>query len=279
MAVKPGQSFLDQVIAQLPESQREQARTIFSSADATAAIDYVGTQLAPLQGLEAQRQALETQRTTLAAREARLTAWHSNLDRWRQDTEATFAAREEQLRARGAGGRVAGDGDGGAPPVDSGAGGGASGVTPEAVAAAIAKAFNEREGSYAGAMAQTTALAIGHFRQFGEELNIDELYQHPKLPELGLGGVYRLVHKDKIDAAQVKAQAEAEARIRQDERQKVLAEQATRQTGELPYPVGGGESPLDALALPADKRRYSDADVARSYHELVRQNAGAGAGA
>ncbi len=138
-----------------------------------------------------------------------------------------------------------------------------------------AKQQAEVERGAVGFIAETNALMLQHFQQFGEVLDINALLADRRIQQLGLRGVYADKHKAQLDAKIAEKSAAAEQKIRDDERAKVLAERGSQHH---PYPVRGNEpSTLDGLQAPADQRPKVATvdDMAAEYVRLGAARTGA----
>lgn len=108
-------------------------------------------------------------------------------------------------------------------------------------------------------------LSAKHYAEFGEVLDPKALLAHPKVREVGIGGVYEEVYKDRYAQKAQQAATVKEEQIRADERAKVLKESA-----QFPYPVrptSGIGSPLDALEAKQENSSLVEA-AAAEYERL-----------
>lgn len=254
-----GKQFLEELAGKLPEALRGNLTTIISSPEAQAALDHVGSRVSPL---DEDRQRLTEQRQALEARETRLNTWHGQLDGWRKTKEDEFTERERKLSTREGGGNGTGD-----PPPRTGDSTGAS-MTKEEIQRTVLDALGQREAGYIQYVADATRFAAFHLQNFKEPLDVLSLVRHEKIGELGIRGVYELVHKDKLDKMTADAAKAAEDAIRADERSKMTRESPV----DMPYPIGEG-SPLDVLTMDAATRPKGDpATAAKMYDDLVRSS-------
>jgi hypothetical protein len=202
-----------------------------------------------LQDLKAKTDEVEGLKTDLAAREESLTKWHGDLTGW-ADTNKEF------IRL----GKAAKEGKVPEPKVVAAA-------VPEGVLTEekFQEALKSELGGVLGFAVDQNALTGRHFELFGKMLDIRPLIQHPKIREIGLNGVYELVHADALKAKTEELAKTAEEKIRADERAKVAAGRV-----DMPYPspsgVGSG-SPLDALK-PSGSNELVDA-ATLEYNRLV----------
>jgi len=92
--------------------------------------------------------------------------------------------------------------------------------------------------------------------------------------QIGIVGVYREVHKPQLDARAAKLAADAEEKIRADERQKMAVSQASQHH---PYPVRGNEpSTLDRFERTSDQapKVATVDDMANEYARLSAVRSG-----
>jgi hypothetical protein len=116
------------------------------------------------------------------------------------------------------------------------------------------------------------SLSLQHFQQFGEVLDTTKLITDKRVQQIGLRGVYADQHKEQLDARAQKSRQDAEDKIRLDERQKVLAAQASSQH---PYPIRGNEpGTLDALEAARTGSTPQPKSVDDLVNEYARLNAG-----
>jgi hypothetical protein len=261
MSKELGERFVQELLSKLPEAARAGALTALTSPDATAALEFAGSRM-QLVNDAAERQA------ALEQKETRLTAWHGQLDTWRRNKEAEFTQREAELGTRK-------PTDGGNQPPAGGAPEGT--MTAEQIADITEKVLAAREPAYVAYVAEATQLGAFHLRNFNQELDVMSLIQHPKVRELGLKGVYELVHQEQLTKLKADQAAAERNKLETEIRTKVEQEFRDKAAGtELPYPLGEG-SPLDFLSMPADKRPTGDpAAAARAYEQLVTSGQGRG---
>jgi len=185
-----------------------------------------------LQDLTTRTATLTDQQRELEERETALETWHGQLTSWRQ---ANTELLELGKRAKA----------GGTPPVTPPA----TPVVPPASGSITEDKLNEalrnQASQFLGYDRDRGQIQREHFSKFKEIVDLDPLLNHPKIAELGLLGVYQLVHKDALAKFADDQKKAEEERIRADERAKVSASMST-----MPYPpltgVNAG-SPLDAL--------------------------------
>lgn len=210
-----------------------------------------------LQTLRTQKEELDTRAGELDQRTAGLEDWHGRLTTWHTENRDALAD-AKRLRE---GGKVGADGK----PIAAAA----------AAPAGLTEAqFTERIGgeraAFLGFSRDQNLLTREHYAKFGEIVDLEPLLRHPKIAEVGLLGVYELVHKERLDKHKTDTEKAAEEKIRADERQKVLASQAS-----MPYPLptgAGSGSPLDALSVGKPTPLVDEA-VAH-YNRLQAEHAG-----
>ena len=201
-------------------------------------------------------EALETRQTEIDQREGGLTEWHERLAKWHKDNKAAIEAGALALK--------------GEKPVPN--------PTPnlEKPAGMTMEQFEEHmrgeRASFLGYSRDQQSITRDHFDKFKEIVDLDPLLKHPRIAEVGLLGVYELVHKERLEKHKTDAARTAEETIRADERRKVLEGQA-----QMPYPPptgAGSGSPLDALT-PSVKDNVVDA--ATSHYNRLQMERAAGA--
>jgi len=141
-------------------------------------------------------------------------------------------------------------------------------MTKEEVQATVLEALGQREAGYIKYVADATRFAAFHLQNFKEPLDVLSLVRHEKIGELGVEGVYALVHKEKLD----KLRTDAAAAERENLKNELRKELQTETPVDMPYPIGEG-SPLDVLTMDQATRPKGDpATAARMYDDLVRQS-------
>lgn len=207
-----------------------------------------------LQTLTAQRDDLTTRQADIDDREARMQTWHTELSNWYADQKAALARAKAHPPT----------GDPAADPAAK-----PSGFTEDT--------FTERIGTeraaFLGFSRDQNQITREHFTKFGEIVDLEPLLKHPSIGQVGLLGVYELVHKARLTDWTTKQATAAEDTIRADERQKIQAQMAS-----MPYPTptgAGSGSPLDALTV--GKKDGVVDEAAAHYSRLVAERAGAAA--
>lgn len=209
-----------------------------------------------LSTLRTQKEELETRQTELDQREGGLTEWHGRLTTWHA---ANKAALEEAKKVK-------------IPDPDPT-------KKTDALPANVVTTDQFKEqmvserASFLGFERDRQGITRSHFERFKEIVDLEPLLLHPKIAEIGLTGVYELVHKDRLQKHATDAEKAREDAIRADERTKVAAEQAS-----MPYPMPtgtGSGSPLDALTGTGVKDSVADAATAHYTRLLQERAAGA----
>lgn len=206
-----------------------------------------------LDDLRTQQQALETQRTQLQAEDERLQTWHTQLTDWKAANDEALAWAKAHRTGNGNGGTPKA-GDKGAAPT--------TGITAEQ----LTETLQAERAGYLGYERDRSKITREHFAKFNEIVDVEPLLTHPRIAELGLIGVYQLIHKDRLEKYDTDKRAADEERIRADERTKVLAQQA-----QMPYPTptgAGSGSPLDALQ---PSKADSVVDAATAHYQRLQQ--------
>jgi len=127
-----------------------------------------------------------------------------------------------------------------------------------------------------GFIAESNVLALKHYKDFGEVLNITELLADPRVQQIGLQGVYQAKFAEQIKTKADAAQAARDEALRKEGADKARAELAASRH---PYPVVGNEpSSLDALeAAQAGQKPTVKSldDIAAEYSRLSASRMGA----
>lgn len=233
-----GKTFLQGVLAKLPEAMRATAASVFESVELQTA---VGDGTLALEDFTRQSDELVKRQQELdriaaqqKEKDDELKTWHGELTTWygvnKDLIEAGKAAGGDPSKAKpnGGGGKKADD-----PP---------PGVLTEA-------GYDERiaaeRASFLGFQRDQNLLTRQHFDLFGKILDLEPLIKHPQVGTLGLIGVYELIHKEALDKHKADTQAAHDKKV---------ADEAVRkyqeQNAQMPYPSptgAGSGSPLDAL--------------------------------
>lgn len=263
-----GKTFLAGVLAKLPEGLRGEATKVFEDATLQAEIGtgvLAQSELSrQLDDLRTKTDELNTKKTELDEREQSLTAWHEQLTGWHA-TNKTALDEYNRLKKEG---KLPGGGGNPDPNANRSV---AEGTLTEEK---LAEQIKMQNAAFLGFEVDRSRILREHFQRFNEIVDVEPLLRHPQIKEVGLVGVYELVHADRLKKHKEDAEKAAEERIRADERQKVLA--ANQQ---MPYPtptgVGSG-SPLDALEA---NKKEPVVDAAVTEYNRLQQQRHAGAAA
>lgn len=260
-----GKSFLAGVYAKLTPEQRTQAEAIFNSADATLALEVLGTGALAQPEINRQLDDLRKKSETLDELREKNETWYAE-NKAALEEYVTIKPEYDTLKAKGGGGGGAAD-----PPP--------AGLTKEEVAAAL----EQRDRAFAGAMSLGMDLSAKHLHMFNEPLNMTELLSDPNLGKVldrnsgrvyGLQDAYNAKHGERVTTRQTEAET---ARI-----QKLVDEGvATKLRGmpqQHPFPLRDSTpSPLDALQDTQRKTTdYTVDSAVAKYEELQQVRAGAG---
>lgn len=229
-----GQEFLEEVITKLPADQQAVARQAF--ANAGGVIDLVGERVMLRSDYSSQSDALREQQEEILRQKQALDTWREQLRTWAATKEQELAARvKDPIKPAASDPPPTKD-----PMKDPTA---ITGVSKDEVFA-LAETLGKNTVSFVTELFQ---LQADHARMFpGDTFDPAVLLSHPHVKEVGLRGAYTDVFKEKLTAKATADAAAKEAQIRQDERQKVLAEVGT--TKVMPFPIPGGDtSPLAVL--------------------------------
>ena len=249
-----------EMLARLSPEARPQAEALFAANPDS--ITGLGERLLR------DEQALATRQADLARATQVNDQFRTDLERWQAqerqrlaDLEAARAARAEE------------------PPVTP-----VTSPTPSSTDALdrpiTARELAERERIYAVVTAQLSELAVAHYAEFGERLDIQSMLRDPQIAESG--GVLGVYQKQFGDRLQQKADARAETereRLREEGRQQARSEMG--KNWPLPSVHGADESMsgLVGLTLTEEQKaaRAASGDVidraTATYHELLAKKA------
>ena len=178
-----------------------------------------------LQQLSQQKSELDTRKDDLDKENTRLGTWHDSLTGWYDENKALLEA----------GKKVKANPNPNPAPAD--------GFTQKQFEENIA---NERA-SFLGFSRDQNLITREHFGKFSEIIDLEPLLRHPQIAQLGLVGVYELVHKDRLEKWKTDTTAAEKKKIEDEAVRKYQETQA-----QMPYPAptgAGSGSPLDALTV------------------------------
>lgn len=231
-----GKTFLQGILAKIPEAMRAEAAKVFESVELQTA---VGDGTLALEDFTRQSDELRTRQQELdqlqakvKAKDEELTTWHGELTTW-------YGANKELVEL----GKTAQGVDPTKPKPNG---------DPKKVEQPVVfteKDYDERianeRASFLGFQRDQNLLTQRHFNTFGKILDLEPLLRHPQVGQIGLVGVYELVHKESLDKHKAEEQAAHDKKVGDEAVRKHLEAQA-----QMPYPPvtgAGSGSPLDAL--------------------------------
>lgn len=238
-----GKSFLAGVLAKLSPEDRQKGEEAWKTleglgggtvvaavGDGTLAQDEFSRQS---DALKTQAEALEAQKQDLDQRDQSLQAWHVELNDWYGKVKGRLAA-----------GKPSGNGNGDPDPKPG------DKPVPSAVALteeAYTEKIGQERAAFLGFSRDQNLITREHYQKFGEIVDLEPLLRHQQIGQVGLLGVYELVHKDRLEKHKADAQAAHDKKIADAAVQQFRESQAT-----MPYPTptgAGSGSPLDALTV------------------------------
>jgi hypothetical protein len=234
-AMESGQSFLQGVLAKLPESQREAARAIFESAEAKDAVTLLGDGALARSDYSKHMDQLREKESALNEHYERLNTWY--------DVNKSALDEAKDLKSRGGGNPNLPPEE--KPPLQSPA------FSPQEVRKIADEAVNETARDQIAVSAFIATTAAQHYAMFGEPLNAMDLIANPKLgrPVAGQPGrIFSLqdAYHERYGERVLTKQKEAEDKRFNDEVEKRLAER-TKSQSTHPFPLRNESSPLDVL--------------------------------
>lgn len=259
-----GKSFMAGVLAKLPEAARGQVQAVFDAAEATPALEVIGTGALAQPEINRQLDELRTKAQGLDDLREKNETWFAE-NKAALEEYLDIKPKYEELKGKGGGG-----GHNDPPP---------AGLTKEEVAAAL----EQRDRAFAGAMSLGMDLSAKHMHMFSEPLNMTELLSDPKLGQVldrnsgrvyGLQDAYDSKHGTRVTE---KATAVEAARIKKlvDDG---VAERLRGMPQQHPFPLRDSTpSPLDALNDTTRKTTdYTVDSAVAKYEELQQVRTGAG---
>lgn len=255
-AADTGKSFIDGVLAKLPESLRDQAKAVFSAPEATDALTLVGD------GVLA-RADYSRQMDEIRTKEQQVTEDFERLNTWYEEKKSALAELDEFRTGK----KKPANGD---PPPPR--------TTPEIDPTKFLsredfqKSQREEQLAAANYLGLQNVLTLQHYDRFKEILDTRELLADPNLGKqkadgsvYGLTDAYRTKHGEKLTAWE---QQQEQARITKlvDEQ---VAERMKANPG-MPIPLRGAPSVLDLIEAGTEIKpeQYSAAAAAEEYARL-----------
>jgi hypothetical protein len=257
-----GQTFMQAVLAKLPEEKRAKAAELFTGEDVDPVIETLGEGAMLRSDYSKKQNELGTAEGEIQAHWTRLNTWYASKKGELDQAEAT-KARLEELEASAGHGDGAGDGSGDGPPAGASKNGQTAappmtkeqmlktlGLDPGTLVTRndLANAINTTERGMLAFFNEADPLSVEHFKTFGEVLNTAEIFAHPKIQEIGFKAAYLEVHKEKFETL---AQKEQEAHDK-TVAEKAIADYQKEHAGQQGFPLpsrmpSGHVSPLDTL--------------------------------
>lgn len=250
-----GKQFFQGILSKITDPEQRKAAELLMTNEAV--LTDIGSGVAGQSEIDRQLQAATTRQAELDALAATITDETSRLTVWRGQLDAWYTANKDAIDK----------GKSGAKPGTEGT----PTVTPQGLTdAQLNDRFVTERQAFLGYDRDRGQILRQHFTKFNEIVDLEPLLLHPKVGEIGLLGVYGLVHKDRLEAFETDRVKKAEDAIRLDERQKVQATMAS-----MPYPSvtgAGSGSPLDALAV---GKGDSVAEAAAAHYNRLQSERGA----
>lgn len=233
-----GKEFLGKLLALIPEDRRSGVAEAFEGAE--PALETLG------EGVLRQDE-FSRGMDALAAKEKEILAYKGELDGWYETNKARLAT----------------------DPKDGNGNKNKDGLlTRDDVTKLVTDIVGEREKGVASFVSETNRMAIRHFKEFGEELDFNQLYADPEVAKVGLLGVYEKKFGPQLKVKADKAEADRIQKI-VDER---VAEERKKFSSRPPYPVAGGDrSPLDALEESGENKSPHTVDEAVDHYDKLVQ--------
>lgn len=255
-ALDSGKSFVEQVLAKLPENLRESAKAAFAAPEAAEALTLVGDGVLARGDYSKHMDAMREQQATLTEDYEKLTAWYEPRKAVLDKYPSLDAIESELTKARGTVD----------PPLRRTEEKPMPFASKEDFEKYLAERDQARDQGYAGVLAYTTTLTAKHLRDFNEVLDMGDLVQHATKNRKSLADAYQEKYGDKIKA---KADAEEQARI-----DKLVAEklaEARKQDAQHPFPLrNASPSVLDVLESKDHKPSDHTLDTAVAEYERLQ---------
>jgi len=254
-----GKTFLQGILAKLPEGLRADAARVFETVELQTA---VGDGTLALEDFTRQSDELTAHKTALEALQAKVKTKDEELATWHGELTAWYGVNKDLIEL----GKTAQGGD---PSKPNG------GKKVEEPVAFTPKDYDERiaaeRASFLGFQRDQNLLTRQHFTHFGEILDLEPLLKHPQIAQVGLVGAYELVHKERLDKHKADTQAAHDKKIADK-----AVQDYQQANAQMPYPPltgAGSGSPLDALTAKASP--VVDAAV-EHYNRLTAERAAGG---
>lgn len=246
-------AFTRDLLSRIPEADRAAVEAALSKPEAADAVTFLDQGAARQSDYSRAQDQLREQRAELDRQAAKVQEDYQRNVAWYEANQPVLEAGKAALAAGGVPARTE-------EPIQP-----PTGVTREE----MQKFVNDQAAGVVPFVAENVRLAVQHFKQFGEELDLAALMADPQIGKLGLRGVYQKTFATQIE--QVRAQAEQK---RIDELVNTQLAERLKAAGNRPvYPVGPHDpSPLDVLEVGAQKpdpSQFSAQAAADEYLALV----------
>lgn len=255
-ALESGKAFVDQILAKLPESLRDSAKTALTAPEAADALTLLGDGVLARSDYSKQKDTLDTLQGQLQADYDRLNAWYAD----NEPKLAGYATLESELARLKAG-------TGGTPPPTPPADGGKPSMTKEELEAFL----NERDQSYAAVLGLTNKLTATHLKDFGEVLDTSELIDYARKNRMSLDAAYQTKFAEQLKAKRDAVETERINKLA-DER---VAEKLKGLNVTQPFPLRNqSPSVLDILESQTDKPANHTLESAVAEYERLQSARG-----
>lgn len=245
-ALESGKAFVDQILAKLPESLRDSAKTAFAAPEAVDALTLVGDGVLARSDYSRLMDDLKSKETTLTEDYEKLNGWYTTN---KEQLEKVGTLEQEIARLSGQRPIVPEV----KPPV-------AGGLTREQ----LDEILTNRDKGYAGVLAVATTLATKHFQTFGEVADMTAVIDLATKKGLSLEAAHREKYAEQIDA---KAKAAEDARIEKLVADRLIDER--KKQGTQPFPLrNASPSVLDVIEAKGDPSKYTVDDAVAEYERL-----------
>jgi len=256
---KAGQTFMQGVLAALPEEKRAAAVALFQGEEVDTALEFAGEGSMLRADYSRGQNEMGAKETEIENHWSKLNSWYAGKKAGLDEVDA-LRAKVTELQA----GHGTGNGDGDLPPGAGDLSGGKPaakmtkdellqtiGLDPSKIVTAdqLTEVVGNIERGMLSFYQQANPISIEHYNTFGEVLDVEAVFKHPQVQTIGFKAAYLDTHKDKFEAKAVK---EAEAHDK-EVADKAVAEHIKENVGNQGFPIPGRSmpsgitSPLDNL--------------------------------
>jgi len=249
-----GQTFMQSVLAALPEEKRAAVLPLFQGDDVDGALELAGAGFMRQEDYSRQSNELGEKTKEVENHWNKLNTWHAGK---KTDLEEVDALRLKVTELQVAAGT--GNGDGAPKPGDVKPAAAMTrdellttiGLDPAKIVTAdqLTEVVGNIERGMLSFYQQANPISIEHYQTFGEVLDVEAVFKHPQVQQIGFKAAYLDTHKDKFEA---KALKEAEAHDK-EVADAAVAEHIKENAGSMGFPIPGRSmpsgitSPLDNL--------------------------------